>query len=82
MPAFLALLAALPAFIQALPYIFQVMLKVMTLLEKFILWAEKREFNGWLDDVEKTIDKLDGAQTPEQKREAARSMVELIRKLG
>jgi len=77
-----AFLAALPAFIQALPYIFQVALKMMTLLEKFILWSEKREFNNWLSECERTIDKLDQAQTPEQKREAARSMVDLIRKLN
>lgn len=77
-----AFLAALPAFIQALPYIFQVAVKVMTLVEKFVLWAEKREFNQWLTECEKTIDQLENAKTPEQKREAARSMVDLIRTLG
>lgn len=77
-----AFLAALPAFIQSLPYLFQVALKVMNLLEKFILWTEKREFNAWLSECEKVIDTLDSAKTPEEKRSAARGMVDLIRKLG
>jgi hypothetical protein len=82
MAAFLALLTALPAFIQALPYIFQVTLKIMTLFEKLIDWTQRRDFNNWLSECEKTIDKLDQAQTAEEKRAAARGIVDLIRKLG
>lgn len=82
MPVFFAFLAALPAFIQSLPYLFQVALKVMTLLEKLIQWGEKQQLNQWLSDVEKTIDQLESAKTPQEKRAAARSISELIRKLG
>ena len=82
MPVFLAFLGAIPAFIQSLPYLFQVALKVMTLVEKMIEWSMRQDFNNWLNDVEVTIDKLDAAKTPEQKREAAKSIVDLVRKLG
>jgi hypothetical protein len=81
MAAFLAVLAALPAFIQALPYIFQVTLKIMTLTEKFIQWSQKQEFNKFLSDCEATIDKLSAAKTPEEKQDAAKSMVDLLRTL-
>jgi hypothetical protein len=82
MPAFLALLAALPAFIQSLPYLFQVALKLMVLVEKFITWAERREFNQWLSDCEKTLDQLSSAKTPEEKQDAAKATIDLIRKLN
>lgn len=82
MTAFVAFLSAIPAFIQSLPYLFQVALKVMTLVEKFISWSQKREFNQFLTDCEATIDKLESAKTPEEKRNAARDLVGIIRKLG
>jgi hypothetical protein len=82
MIAFVAFLQALPAFIQSLPYLFRVALKVMNLLEKLILWTEKREFNAWLSECEKVIDQLDTAKTPEERRSAARGMVDIIRKLS
>jgi hypothetical protein len=72
MPAFLA---AIPAFLKALPELIRVLLK-------FMLFVEKIGTSKWLADCEATIDQLDSAKTPEQKREAARSMVDLIRKLG
>lgn len=75
MPVFLSLLAALPEFLKALPALIQLLLKFMLLVEK--LGTSK-----WLADCEATIDKLDTAKTPEQKRDAARGMVDLIRKLG
>lgn len=82
MEAFLALLAALPAFIQALPYMFQVALKVILVIEKFMNWAAKNNFNQWLNEVEVTIDKLQNAKTSEEKAAAAHSIGDLIRKLG
>lgn len=82
MPAFLGLLAAIPALIQSLPYLFQVALKIINLLEKLIAWTQKREFNNWLSECEATIDKLDQAKTPEERRSAAKSLVDLIRKLN
>lgn len=82
MVAFLAVIQALPAFFQALPHLCEVVLKLINLLEKFIAYSKKKEFLKLLDDIEGTIDKLDEAKTPEQKRDAARAMAELIRKLN
>jgi hypothetical protein len=82
MVAFIAVLQALPQFIASLPYLFQIILKAMTLFERFITWTKTNQIERWINDLEHTIDKLEGAETPEQKRDAARSMVDLIRKLS
>lgn len=81
MASFLAFLQALPAFIASLPYLFQVLLKVMNLIEKFVLWADQKGLNLWLEDLEGTIDQLDKAKTPEEKRTAAKDLASIIRKL-
>lgn len=82
MVAFLALLQALPAFIQSLPYLFQLMLKLMGVIDSFVAWSKQNNLNAWIDDLEKTIDDLNKADTPEKKRGAARGMVDIIRKLS
>jgi len=79
MPAFLA---AIPAFIAALPALIQLGVQVMTLAVKFIDWAQKNELHKWLKDVENSMDDLKDAKTPEQKISAARSITDLISKLG
>jgi hypothetical protein len=76
-----AFLAALPAFIAALPYIFQLLVKIMALMERFSVWAKEQKFEAWLNEIEDTIDKLEKAKTPEEKRSAARDIVGIIRKL-
>jgi biopolymer transport protein ExbB/TolQ len=76
-----AFLAALPSFIAALPYIFQVLVKIMALIERFSAWAKEQNFEAWLNDIEDTIDRLEKAKTPTEKREAARSVVDIIRRL-
>ncbi len=81
MASFLAFLQALPAFIASLPYLFQVLLKLISLLEKFVLWAEQKGLNAWLSDLEGTIDKIDQAKTPEEKRSAAKDLALILRKL-
>lgn len=81
MVALTAFLTALPAFLASLPYLFQLLVKVMTLVERLIAWSQQNKLNDWLNDVEKTIDQLEQAKTPEQKRSAAKGMVDLIRTL-
>lgn len=78
----IALLAALPAFLASLPYLLQVMLKLMNLVEAFVGWAQEKELHVWLSDVEGHIDLLRKAKTPDEKDKAASGIADLIRKLG
>ena len=71
----LAFLEAIPAFIKALPDIMRVVIKLMGLVEKL---AQSKH----LAETEATIDQLISADTEEKKRQAARSMFDLIRKFG
>lgn len=77
-----AFLAALPAFIQALPYLLQLMVKFMSLAEKLVAWAKKNELSKWMENVENKIDLLEKAKTPDEKREAARGLSDILRSLG
>lgn len=78
MPAFIL---ALPAFIQSLPHLFQLLVKMMALTERFINWSKEKNLNKYLDELEDTIDKLEKAQTSQEKISAGKSLVDLIRKL-
>lgn len=60
------------AFLQALP-------RLLWLMERIGQWVIDRNLNSWLDQVEQTIDSLEKAQTPEEKRKVARDLVGLIR---
>jgi hypothetical protein len=82
MESVLLLLAALPAFLLALPRLCEVLLRLISICERLISWSKEKALLQWIDDLEATLDKLDKAQTPEEKRTAARGMVDLIRKLG
>lgn len=82
MAVFLALVQALPAFFQSLPYLCQIALKMITVMEKLVEYSKKRDLLKMFDDIEGGIDKLDGAKTPDEKKAAARDMVNIIGKLG
>jgi hypothetical protein len=75
MAVIVGILTALPAFLKALPDIMRVTLKVM---QVFLNLANSK----WFRECEGSIDKLLSADTSEKKREAARSMVDTISKLG
>ena len=78
----IAFFTALPAFIKSLPFLFQLLLKLMGICESFVAWAKENKLNQWLDDLERTIDDLEKADSPEKKRAAARGLVGIIRQLG
>ncbi len=42
----------------------------------------KNNLNGWINDLEASIDQLEKADTVEKKLEAAKSLADAIRKLG
>lgn len=81
MATLFALIQALPAFIQSLPYLFQIMLKIMVVTEKFAAWAKEMNLSGWLDDLEGTMDDLIKAETPKDKIGVGRDLIDIIRRI-
>lgn len=69
------------SFLQSLPYLFQIILKFMIVVEKFVTWAKDKNLSGWIDELEGTIDELTQADTPEKKRNSAGKIGDLIRRL-
>lgn len=68
----IAILEALPALMQTIP-------KVVSLIERYLNWANANDLNKWIDALEAGIDQLETAQTPEEKSAAARALVDSIR---
>lgn len=77
----LAFLAALPAFVAALPTMFQLALKFMSLAETLMAWAGKNNLHQWFDDVEGAIDNLEKAKSADAKTKAAKDLSDIIGKL-
>jgi len=67
--------------IAALPELFKLLNRLGDVVDRFMKWSGQNNINGWIDDLEATIDKLETAQTPKQKLDAAQSLVDSIRKL-
>lgn len=67
-------MSGIVAFLVALP-------RILALMEQIGQWILDKKLNAWLDDVENTIDQLEKAQTAEQKRAAAKSLVGIIRNI-
>lgn len=55
--------------------------QLIALSEKIGATIKEKKLDVWLDDLHKTIDRLDQAHTPEEKRAAARDLVDLTRRL-
>lgn len=66
------ILEALPAFMQSVP-------RVLTLIERYLNWAKANDQNKWLDGLEGGMDKLEKAQTAQDKIDAARALDDSIR---
>jgi molecular chaperone GrpE (heat shock protein) len=81
MPAFIAFVQALPAFIQALSDFFKIMLKLMDLVDRFVSWSKKNKLEDFFHELEKSMDSLERADTPAKKLAAARSALNIVRAL-
>lgn len=77
-----AILGVIPAFIQALPYLAQVMLHFMNATVSFVAWSKKKELTGWIQELEGTIDALIQSKTPEEKLVSARKLSDLIGRIS
>jgi len=67
-------MSAIAGFFAALP-------KLLDLVSRLIGFVQRAEFQAWVADLESTIDKLEQAKSVEEKQDAARSLVRVIRTL-
>lgn len=68
----IAILEALPALLQAVP-------RIANLMERFLKFVDQHDLNQWMDEVEKGINQLEKAQTPDEKLAAAHILIGAIR---
>lgn len=68
------MLGALVTVIQAIP-------SIISLVSRLAAWLREEQTKKWLADAEEAVTKLEGAKTSEDRINAARSVVRLIRSL-
>lgn len=70
------------AFFQALPAFLQLISQLGNVMDKLLKAAEKNSLNQWLDNLEKEINGLEKAKSPEEKLAAATALGRIIRGIG
>lgn len=78
----IAFLAALPSFVAALPFMLQLAVQVMGLVESFVTWAKENNAKQWISELEDTMNLLRKAKTPDDKKAAAGKIGDIFRSLG
>ncbi len=76
------MIAGIVALITALPELFKLLNRLGDVVDRFMKWSQQNNLNGWINDLEASIDQLEKADTVEKKLEAAKSLADAIRKLG
>lgn len=67
------MISGIITFLQMLPRIFSLMEQVGRVMAD-------HKFHEWLDHLEKTIDRIEQAQTPKEKQDAAQALAQSIRR--
>ena len=67
-------MAALAGLLAALPKLVDLVLRLLDLFKR-------QDFQEWVAELETSINKLEGAKTVEEKRDAAKGLVRVIRTL-
>lgn len=67
-------MSAIAGFFSALP-------KILDLVSRLVSFVQRKDFQQWISELETTINKLEKAKTVEEKTDAARSLVRVIRTL-
>jgi truncated hemoglobin YjbI len=65
------MISGIIAFIQMLP-------RILMLMEKAGKAMSDARFHAWLEDLEKTIDRIEAAHTSKEKQDAAQSLARSI----
>jgi len=55
--------------------------KIWAALERVAVFVQQRHLSAWLDDLNTTLEVLENAKTPEERRAGARGLADLIRRL-
>jgi hypothetical protein len=71
-------LIAIPAFIASIPKLIELMSTIMALVQRFVAWADTKKVDEWLNKIEANMDQLEQAKTPQEMRDAAKSLADLI----
>lgn len=75
------MIAGFLALIQALPELFTLLNRLGNVVDRFMKWSAANGLEKWITDLEASIDKLEKAQSPAEKLDAAQSLVGSIRNL-
>jgi hypothetical protein len=67
--------------IEGLVAFFQSLNRLLALFERIGKWTKEHNLDAWISDLEASIDKLEKAESPEQKLDAARSIVGAVRSI-
>ena len=75
-------MSGLIAFFSSLPAIITLLGQIGTLMQKLLHVANTNNLNGWINDLEKRIDKLSAAKTDEEKYKAIQDLLSSIHHVG
>lgn len=67
--------------IEGIVAFFQTLNKLLALFERLGKWTKEHNLDAWISDLEGAIDKLEKAESPEQKLDAARSIASAVRSI-
>lgn len=71
--------ALIVAIVEALPALMQAVPRILSLIERYLNWTNSKDLNQWLDELEAGVNKLESAETPQDKIDAARTLLDAIR---
>ena len=71
-------MAAIIAFLQALPAFIQILGDIASLMNRFIAWNTQNNINGWIDDLESHMTELEGAKDAKTKLDALAKLANSI----
>lgn len=72
---------AVQTLLRILPELLKTVVRIVDLLERFLAWSQKNKINEWLGEVEHAVENLERADSREKKRDAARSIFDVVSKL-
>lgn len=76
------MIAGIITLIQALPALIELLNRLGLLVDRMVKYSNQNNLNGWIDSLEKAVDKLEQAKSSEEKLGAAQDLVGIIRGLG
>lgn len=76
------MLAGVIAFFTALPAIVELISRIGTLLGRLVAYSNQNDLNKWIAHLEDATDQLEKAKSDEEKFNAGKNFVSIIRGMG